>query len=188
MAPVALTVHELQITLLDVTPRVWRRLRVPSPLDLGHLHQVVQVVMGWQDEHLHQWVVGERTFGPPQEEDWGDQLEDESAYTLADLAPADSSLRYDYDFGDGWEHLVEVLQVEPYRAQEPPLLCLAGERACPPEDSGGPFGYEHLRDAWADPDDQEHDEVREWLGDDFDPDAFDLQRVNHLLEPLWRPS
>lgn len=188
MASPILTVHELRITLLDVSPKVWRQFRVPSPVDLGTLHRVVQIIMGWQDRHLHQWIVAERTFGSPEEENWGDELEDESAHLLADLAPADSSLRYDYDLSDGWEHLIEVLAIETYRGQEAPLVCLSGERACPPEDSGGPAGYEHLLDAWADPDDQEHDEVRAWLGDAFDPDEFDVQAVNAQLEPMWRTS
>lgn len=185
-AQTALTVHELTVTLLDVNPPVWRRLRVPSPATLSVLHAVVQVAMGWEDIHLHEWRVDGRSYGPPEEESWGDELGDESVATLADVAPADSAFSYFYDLGDGWEHLVEVEAVRPYDASVPPVACTAGDRACPPEDSGGPEGYEHLVDALSDPDDADHVEVLAWLGDRFDPEDLDLTVVNQRLEALWR--
>ncbi|MST33898.1 plasmid pRiA4b ORF-3 family protein [Acidimicrobiaceae bacterium USS-CC1] len=187
-AGLQLTVHELQVTLLDVSPPVWRRLRVPSAVTLSALHSILQVAFGWQDAHLHEWRVGGRTYGLADEESWGEDLADESSAVLGELAPADSVLHYDYDFGDGWEHLVEVLAVEPYDPTRPPVLLLAGARAAPPEDSGGPLGYEHLLDALADEDDPEHDEMMEWVGDAFDPDELDVQAVNRRLEGMWRPS
>jgi hypothetical protein len=182
----SLTVHELQVTLLDVTPPVWRRLRVPSALPLSTVHSVIQLAFGWEDRHLHEWRVGDVTYGLSDEDSWGEELADESSTILAEVAPADSALRYDYDFGDGWEHLVEVLSVEPYNADVPPVACLAGARACPPEDSGGPSGYEHLLDAYRDPDDAEHELVIEELPEGWDPDEFDLARTNAQLEQLWR--
>ncbi len=181
------TVHDLRVTLLDVSPPVWRRLRVPSTVTLSALHGILQVAFGWQDCHLHEWRAGERTFGPPEEESWGDQLEDESAAVLGEVAGADCVLHYDYDFGDGWEHIVEVLAVAPYDASQPPLAMLDGARAAPPEDSGGPIGYEHLLDVLADEDDPEHDDMLEWVGDAFDPEELDRAGVNRRLESLWRP-
>jgi hypothetical protein len=181
-------VHLLRVTLLDVTPPVWRLVRVPSALTLSGLHAVVQIVMGWEDIHLHEWRAEDRSFGPPDEEDWGEEMEDESTAVLAEVAPADSVLHYDYDFGDGWEHLIEVVAIEPYDATVPPVAVLDGARAAPPEDCGGPRGYEHLVDALADPDDPEHDDVVAAFGDAFDPDEFDRAAINRRLEPLWRPS
>lgn len=186
-SPLAFTVHELRVTLLDVRPPVWRRLRVPSALPLSTLHLVLQVAFGWDNCHLHEWRVGDRTYGPPDEEEWGEELDDESAAVLGEVAPLDGVLRYDYDFGDGWEHLVEVVSVEPYDATVPPVAVLDGARSGPPEDSGGPLGYEHLLDAFADPADEEHDDAVEWLGEGFDPDELDLAAVNRRLEGLWRP-
>lgn len=185
-APTELTVHELKVTLLDVRPPVWRRLRVPSALPLSTVHAVVQLAMGWTDSHLHEWRVGDVTYGLPDEEDWGEELADESEALLAQVAPVDSVLHYDYDFGDGWEHLVEVVAVEPFDPKLPPLACLDGAGTCPPEDSGGPIGYEHLLDALADPADAEHEEATEWLGEGFDPEAFDLTATNQRLEAFWR--
>lgn len=185
-AVLSLTVHELRVTLLDISPPVWRTLRVPSALPLSTVHAVIQMAFGWEDRHLHEWRVGDVTYGLSDEDSWGEDLADESTTLLATVAPADSVLRYDYDFGDGWEHLVEVVAVTPYDGNVAPVACLAGDRACPPEDCGGPAGYEHLLDALGDPDDAEHEEVVEWLGDSFDPAAFDLGSVNHRLEQLWR--
>ncbi|HET9690521.1 MAG TPA: plasmid pRiA4b ORF-3 family protein [Acidimicrobiales bacterium] len=180
-----LQVHRLRVTLLDVAPPVWRELRVPSTAPLHLLHAVVQVAMGWADEHLHEWRIGERTYVPADEEDWGEQAFDESTVTLAEVAPVDSAFHYLYDMSDGWEHLIEVQAVERYDATTEPLSCLAGERACPPEGIGGAFGYEHLLDALADPDDSEHDDVVVAY-EHWDPGEFDRSRVNELLEELWR--
>jgi hypothetical protein len=182
----ALTVHEMRVTLLDVNPPVWRQIRVPSALPLSTVHAVIQIAFGWEDRHLHEWRVGDITYGLSDEDSWGEDLHDESTALLADVAPVDSLLRYDYDFGDGWEHLVEVTAVLPYSGQVVPVACLGGARACPPEDCGGPFGYEHLLDALRDPDDAEHEDVVEWLGDHFDPAEFDLASTNHRLDQLWR--
>jgi hypothetical protein len=182
----ALTVHEMRVTLLDVTPSVWRQIRVPSALPLSTVHAVIQIAFGWEDRHLHEWRIGDATYGFSDEDSWGEDLADESFAVLGEVAPIDSMLHYDYDFGDGWEHLVEVTAVLPYAGQVVPVACLGGARACPPEDCGGPFGYEHLLDALRDPDDAEHEEVVEWLGDHFDPAEFDLASVNNRLEHLWR--
>jgi Plasmid pRiA4b ORF-3-like protein len=181
-----LTVHELRVTLLDVSPPVWRQLRVPSALPLSTVHAVVQLAFGWEERHLHEWRIGDITYGLADEDSWGEELADESTAILGEVAPADSMLRYDYDFGDGWEHLVEVVSVTPYDANVAPVACLAGARACPPEDSGGPSGYEHLIDALRDPDDAEHEEMVELVGDAWNPEEFDVNQVNRQLEQFWR--
>lgn len=184
--PVKLTVHRLRVTLLDVAPPIWRDLRVPSVVGLHLLHAVIQIAMGWEDRHLHEWHVGDRVYIPSDEEDWGEDALDESTATLDDVGPPDGAFQYVYDMGDHWEHLVEVLAVDRYDASVVPLACLGGERAGPPEDIGGPFGYEHLLDALADADDAEHDEMVEAYRDSWSPDDFDVSLVNERLEELWR--
>jgi len=121
---------------------------------------------------------------------WGEpgemEGEDEDAVTLVEVCPkAKSKLIYEYDFGDGWEHTIEVQKIlEPESGVEYPV-CLGGKKACPPEDCGGIWGYYELLDAIADPKHDRHDELREWLGGEFDPDAFDLEEVNAVLAQ-WR--
>lgn len=173
-----LTVHHLKVTLLDVSPPVWRLLRVPSVVPLSALHGIVQVAMGWEDRHLHEWRVGD---------DYYDDGED-AEVILGDVAPADSALHYTYDFGDGWEHMVEVVSVDPYDATAPPILVLDGARAAPPEDCGGPSGYEGLLAALDNPSDLEHEELSLAFGDILDPEAFDRSLINRRLEMFWRPS
>ena len=184
----SLTVHHLRITLLDVSPPIWRELRVPSVVTLRLLHQILQIAMGWEDRHLHEWRVGDITFGPPGEETWGEELADESAVLLSEVAPADASIEYVYDLGDEWQHIVEVVAIERYDARVAPVACLGGARACPPEDIGGPPGYEHLLDALTDPDDSQHAELVELLGDSWAPEDFDADRVDRALEALWRAT
>jgi hypothetical protein len=112
--------------------------------------------------------------------------EDEDAVTLAEVCPkAKSKLTYEYDFGDGWEHTLAVQKiVEAEKGAEHPL-CLAGKGACPPEDCGGVWGYYDLLDALANPRHERHEELLEWLGGPFDPEAFDLDEVNRMLAD-WR--
>lgn len=169
---------------MDVTPPVWRLLRVPSVLPLSVLHPILQVALGWEDRHLHEWRIGDTYYGPDPEQD---DVEDESGVILAEVAPPDSMLHYEYDLGDGWEHLIEVVSVEPYDATVPPLAVLDGARAVPPEDSGGPTGYEHLLAALANPSDLDHEDAVVAFGDSLDPEAFDRTLLNRRLEPFWRP-
>ena len=135
------------------------------------------MALGWEDYHLHEWQVGE---------DYYDDESGESEVILGEVAPADSSFRYTYDLGDGWEHLVEVVSVDPYDGSVPPVAVLDGARAAPPEDSGGPHGYEALLAALANPEDLDHEDVLTAYGDSLDPEAFDRARINRRLEAFWR--
>ena len=115
-----LSVHVLRVTLLDVSPLVWRLVRVPSAITLSALHAVLQLAMGSEDRHLHEWRVGDDVYTLADEEDWGEDVADEAAAVLGEIAGVDSVFRYDYDLGDGWEHLVEVVAVEVYDGTVPP--------------------------------------------------------------------
>ena len=121
---------------------------------------------------------------------WGEPTElegeDEEAVTLGEVCPkVKSKLIYEYDFGDGWEHTIEVQKIiDPEPGVEYPV-CLGGKKACPPEDCGGIWGYYHLLETITDPDADDHEDMVEWLGVDFDPDAFDLEEANTILME-WR--
>jgi Plasmid pRiA4b ORF-3-like protein len=170
---------ELTVVLRGTKPPVWRRIVVPTSLTLRQLHAVLQTAMGWEDYHLHLFDVRGVEYGDV--EDLPGELGDEDTYTVGDAAAAASEWRYRYDFGDGWDHDIRV--GERLSAVGPGTPhCLDGDRACPPEDCGGPAGYQRLLDALADPADPEHDELLAWVGGEFDPDAFDLTGTNELLE------
>lgn len=182
-------IFQLRITLLDIEPMIWRRVLVSQDLTLPRLHSVFQTVMGWTNAHLHQFTVGDLRFGDP-DPDFEPGPIDYRRITLNQIAPhRGSTCVYEYDFGDSWDHLIEVeeeLPVETVAGQIP--LCLAGERACPPEDCGGPGGYARFLEAIRDQQHPEHDGYREWAGGDFDPDAFNFERVNQALARLMTRS
>jgi pRiA4b ORF-3-like protein len=170
---------ELTVVLRDTEPPVWRRLLVPASLTLRQLHAVLQTAMGWQDAHLHLFEVAGVRYGDV--EDVPDPLGDEETTTVGDAAAVTRDFRYEYDFGDGWEHDVRIGQRLTSVGSGTPR-CLDGARACPPEDCGGAPGYERLLGVLADPADPERPELVEWLGGEFDPDAFDAAATSELLE------
>ena len=181
-------IFEIKIELREVRPAVWRRVQVPGELSLAGLHAVVQVVMGWTDSHLHEFDVDGARYGLP-DPDWdAGEVADEAKTALFRLVGQGDRMGYVYDFGDGWTHRLTVEKVlAPERGVSYPR-CVSGRRACPPEDVGGPWGYDEFRVAIADPAHPEHGHYREWVGGPFDLSAFDLDAVNEALAELaWRP-
>ena len=175
------SVHQLKVTLRGIRPPIWRRLRVPSDATLAKLHGFLQAAMGWEDAHLHRFRVGGTSYGD-RGVLGGVVDRGERTARLGQVAPSDQgTLRYDYDFGDGWEHLIVV---EAVLVPEPGVrypVCVAGKRACPPEDCGGPWGYGALLAAIGDPGHPAHADRLAWLGGRFDPEAFDIADVNRRL-------
>jgi hypothetical protein len=190
-APATDQAYQLKVTLRDIDPPVWRRLRVPD-CTLDELHGYIQTAMGWTNSHLHHFRVGEQFYGDPElmQENFADlEYKDSTATRLSTIVPAGRRkfrFGYEYDFGDSWWHEILVEKVE---AGEAKAECLAGERACPPEDCGGPWGYADFLDALADPDHERHEELEEWLGGPFDPEAFDPAAATRRMRrglPDWR--
>lgn len=174
------TIYQLRITLLEVDPPVWRRLLIPADATLGDLNFILQAAMGWTNSHLHQFTIDGMDYSDPRFEVEG--AEDEFAVTLADVVPAER-LRFNllYDFGDAWDHEITVEKILPREAGKRYPVCVAGERACPPEDCGGVWGYGNFLEAIRDPENEEHDSMLEWVGGSFDPEAFDVAALNNRL-------
>ncbi|MBI5629894.1 MAG: plasmid pRiA4b ORF-3 family protein [Elusimicrobia bacterium] len=179
--------YQLKVTLDGIEPPIWRRLAVPSDINMKKLHEVLQVAMGWTNSHLHQFIVGKTYYGIPDDEVVGpEETKDERRYTLAQLAKGKGSkLVYEYDFGDGWEHLIAVEDVRPVEGKAAHPVCLDGARACPPEDVGSIPGYENFLAAIKDPKHPEHEDMVEWIGRPFDPEAFTVEAVSMELRE-WR--
>ena len=179
----------LKISLIGATPPIWRRVVVREAITLADLHRTIQVAMGWLDCHLYEFEVkGKRytTIDP----DTPDDALASDAVTLRDLRlrRRGTKFRYDYDFGDNWRHWIEVERIDPIDPDATYPRCLAGRRACPPEDSGGLYGYARILDIVSDPQHPEHDEFAEWLPPGFDAAHFDLQEVNALLSQAFGES
>jgi hypothetical protein len=163
---------QFKITLLDIEPAIWRRIQVED-CTLTDLHEYIQAAFGWENYHLHQFDIDGVQYSQPSPDgdDFGMDFEDETDVLLSKLLPKSKKKAhwiYEYDFGDGWRH--EVL-FEGFPSNDPKAkypLCVEGERACPPEDCGGPPGYADYLDAIADRENERHEELLEWRGP-FDP-------------------
>ncbi len=178
------TIHQLKVTLYDSKPPIWRRVQVPSDITLSKLHTILQVVMGWTDSHLHQFIVGTTYYGIP-DPDSDRDVKSEPRAKLNQIAPQENAkFTYEYDFGDDWLHDIVVEKILPAVEGRHYPVCLKGKRACPPEDCGGVWGYASFLEAIRDPSHPEHDDMLEWAGGDFDPEAFDVETVNRQLARL----
>ena len=179
----AKTVHRVKVTLRQVKPPVWRRIEVPSNIRLSDLADVLEAAMGWLGGHLHAFEADGVLYETPDGESFGfHRPSDERKVRLGEVVPeVKSKMRWDYDFGDGWEHNVVVEAIEPARTDVTYPVCLTGKGACPPEDCGGPWGYSNLLAALGDPTHEEHEELTEWVGEDFDPAEFDADRTTQRM-------
>jgi hypothetical protein len=180
-------IYQFKVTLLDVKPAVWRRIQVPDST-LADLHEYIQAAFGWWDYHLHQFAIDGERYGPPAPDgtDFGLEMTDETGVRLGALVPRSgrrSRWVYEYDFGDGWRH--EVL-FEGFAAVDPGAKyprCVEGQRACPPEDCGGPWGYADYLAAIADARHERHEELLGWRGP-FDPEAFDANKATKEMRKV----
>ncbi|MDQ7794492.1 MAG: plasmid pRiA4b ORF-3 family protein [bacterium] len=172
-------VYQLKVTLGGSKPPIWRRLQVPGNITLAGLHMAIQIAMGWLNCHLYRFRIAGEEYGEELEDDpWFDMREATRA-VLQRLVPFEgSTFLYEYDYGDGWRHSVKVERILPAQESVTCPTCLAGRRACPPEDCGGIGGYYRLLEIIADPAREEHDEMVAWLGGPWDPDHFSLDEVN----------
>lgn len=183
------TVYRIRVSLCEIEPAIWRTFAVRGSTTLDVLHGVVQAVMGWTDSHLHEFVIEGKHLLAAAALEVGDfedlDAEKEEGVVLAEVVPRQGMhFEYEYDFGDGWHHSLEVEEIGPPETGVEYPVCLAGARACPPEDCGGPWGYPELLEVLANPSHEEFESTLEWVGDAFDPERFDLEEVNGLLRAI----
>ncbi|MEV0152456.1 plasmid pRiA4b ORF-3 family protein [Micromonospora sp. NPDC050686] len=176
-------IFQVQMSLAGVRPPVWRRVLVPGGFTLDRLHRVVQYAMGWQDCHLHSFDIDGIQYGEP-DPDGELAVRDELDVRLDAVVGKGSRFQYTYDFGDWWEHDLLVEDALTGDPEQRYPYCVDGARACPPEDVGGPPGYQLLLAALADPGHPEHAAMRRFVGDRFASEAFDAGRVSTLLRRL----
>ncbi len=178
------TIYQLKITLSGARPPIWRRVQVHSDLTLGKLHQIIQAAMGWYDCHMHEFEVFGEAYGQPMP-DYDLDIKSERNVRLNQFVTGEKcKFSYLYDMGDGWDHQILVEKVLPVDPDVRYPTCIKGKRACPPEDCGGIWGYAEFLETISDPQHPEHDEMLEWVGGDFDPEAFDLAGTNQQLKQI----
>jgi len=184
-------IFRLKIMLMGCKPVVWREVEVASFMTLAALHDVLQVLMGWDDYHLWSFELGDRRFEFPDPDGMSfakTPPEDPTRVTLGGLlTKKGQKLDYNYDFGDDWWVEISVVGTGKPLPKVRYPRCVAGERAGPPEDCGGLGGFKELRAAHKNPVTEDAKELLEWVGEDWDPDAFDLKAVNKTLSALRAP-
>jgi hypothetical protein len=189
-------VYQYKIVLNEIKPITWRRIVVPASYSFWDLHVAIQDAMGWSDSHLHLFrITNPRTgqidaFGIPDDDPIDEEMDCLPGWEMPIAEyftkPGDKA-EYEYDFGDSWEHglVLEGILLKQSKIKYP--ICLAGARACPPEDCGGVYGYRDMLKIIQNPSHGEHESMLEWLGGKYDPDVFDPNKVK-FDNPLkrWR--
>jgi hypothetical protein len=191
--PASERLYQFKITLLESKPPIWRRIQVKN-CTLDKLHEHIQTAMGWTNSHLHQFEIDGERYGDPELIDDGFEdfhCVDSTVTRIGEIVPKDGKrfqFNYEYDFGDDWQH--EVLFEGCLRAQKGGRypVCVEGERACPPEDVGGVWGYAEFLEALANPKHEQHEDFVEWAGP-FDSEQFDVAKKTKAMRrglPDWR--
>ena len=185
MTGAADTIARLKVTLDDVEPPVTRRLEVPLGIRLDRLHLTLQAALGWTDSHLWEIRARDVAWGIP-DPGWSDGPLNARKATLWDVIEdtGAKTLHYLYDFGDGWEHTVKLLGIDDGEPGTAYPVLLDAEGRCPPEDSGGPWGYGDFLEAIEDPHHERHEELTEWYPADFDPNDTPIDELKAAVAAL----
>jgi hypothetical protein len=177
-------VYQFKITLKEIKPPVWRRIQVPEDYSFWDLHVAIQDSMGWTDTHLHHFEIlnpmsrKEEEIGIPDTEFCEADIKAGWKKKIAGyFSVSNAKAKYVYDYGDNWEHAVLLEKIIPEKPGARYPLCLKGGRSCPPEDCGGPWGYQDFLDIIMDPGHEEYQSMLEWAGGDFRPEHFDPAEV-----------
>ena len=176
----------LLLTVRNIEPPIWRRVAVDASISLGKLHNIIQLLMGWYDYHLHQFTIGETVFDPSPEdyEGYGPTPKSTRKRLSTCFSKVGDSIQYEYDFGDGWGIDITLEDEGPKTFGDRHIGYAIGERAGPLEDSGGPFGYMEKLQIITDPRHEEHSEILEWIPEGFDAEFFDEKQINEELDLL----
>jgi len=158
-------VYQFKISLLDIQPPIWRRVQVPDYYVFSDLHNIIQKAMGWDNCHLYEFS---KKAGNP-------ILESDKIQNIFSLE--NNKAYYEYDLGDSWLHEILLEKILPAVRDSRYPVCIAGKRACPPEDCGGVPGYTNLLNIIANHRHEEYRSMMEWLGDKFYPEKFDPEDI-----------
>jgi hypothetical protein len=181
----AITLYQIKIELKNSKPKIWRKILIKSDMFLSDFHMAIQFAMGWTNSHMHSFEYNgksysERVIG----DDFWDEFDcvDYKNFKVSKfLKNEKDKIKYEYDFGDGWEHNIVLEKILPIENDKRYPICIGGKNSCPPEDCGGIYYYIHMLEVLKNPKHKEYKEIKDWLEEEFDPEEFDLQEVNSGL-------
>lgn len=179
--------YQIKVVLPETDPPIWRQFVVPPSVTLHRLHLILQDVMGWTNSHLYRFKIGTKEYGEPHPDNEFYELDFKNSRRTKlwqVVTKKDSTFQYEYDFGDNWTHMLLVEDVIKGGPAKQYPVCLAGERACPPEDCGGTYGYAELLEIIKNPNHEQYQDMIIWLGGRFDPEAFNIDIVNLKLRAM----
>lgn len=184
--PLLYTLH-IQLEPLQLDPPIWRRIRVSGDCTLRKLHHFIQATFGWHSSHLHEFEQGDNRYMPLDAElmELGEDARDDRRFKLRRILKEGDRLRYLYDFGDSWQHVIAVEAIEPAEVEGTWCEVLDGARACPPEDVGGVPGYlDFLTSISQLPLDEDGRAALGWAGGSFDTELFDRRAANAAVQRI----
>lgn len=182
--PADVYVYQMKVTLEDISPLISRRIQVTNDTTLGKLHRILQIIMGWSNYHLHEFVIEGVSYGVPDKDGIFEGKNERNVRLSQVVSKKQTKFSYIYDFGDYWQLKILIEKILPLEPDMQYPICIKGKRACPPEDCGGAGGYDDFIETIQDPNHPEHDETLEWVGGSFDPEAFDIAEINRELEKI----
>ena len=182
--PANVYVYQMKVKLEDISPPIWRRIQVTNNITLGKLHRILQIIMGWSDYHLHEFIIDGVSYGVPDKDGIFEGKNERNVRLSQVVSEEKIKFVYIYDFGDYWQHKILIEKILPLEPDMQYPICIKGKRTCPPEDCGGAGGYDDFLETIQDPEHPEHDETLEWAGGSFDPEAFDIDEINRELKQI----
>jgi hypothetical protein len=178
---------QFKIKLVGSKPPIWRRIQLPD-CGLDKFHDIIQVAMGWENCHMHQFTIDGERYGQRLPGDFDLDFKSEKKLRLSQIVPKSGNkvrFRYEYDFGDGWLHDIAFEEFVQPDAKAKYPRCVDGARSGPPEDVGGVWGYEEFLQALADPMHERHEAMLEW-GEGWDAEKFSVEEINKALRGFSR--
>lgn len=176
-------VYELKVSLMGTAPLVWRSFLAHDFIELSELHMLIQMTMGWENSHLYEFKINGKSYSDAESSEEMDNYLDADGTLLCDVLTDSTEFEYIYDFGDGWQHKVEIVKSLEHDPRMNYPTCIGGENACPPEDCGGVHAFSEFKKVIAGKNGAAKDELLTWVGGFYNPTTFDPNLVNRLL--LW---
>jgi hypothetical protein len=180
-----MTTLTFHLHLIGTEPLVTRTFKVLAKTTMYELHHIIQVVMGWTNSHFYQFNVGEQVIADTRlvDDELGPVTDVKGVMVTQVFPKVGIAVTYEYDFGDGWMHHLELVEISTHPIDEVLPQIIGGENACPPEDCGGTYGYKKLKEILMSPKHPEYKSSKIWVGSKFDPVVCDLKTIQ---QKLWK--